>query len=448
MAFMDSMRFFNIIRDDGDLLSATPNDVLSGKMFVGKTKKFQQGEIPVLQNYSNVSLLCGQSFTVAYGHNTRDYTVTAVDLLSQTSGTMTENDLLFGRIGWVNGVQITGTMYNNGMVNVTLDAGESYSINIGYHNGLGRVSARSLAEQTIGTALAEHILIGKTAWVNGINIAGTMINNTAESIVLECCGSYNIQEGYHNGTGKVTAASLSSQTQGTAAATDIAFGKIAWVNGIQITGSIPLIATQTVNIPINGTYIIPAGIHGGLGKVTQSIETINGLIITPSFEDQTIEVAEKYMLSDITVTGIDAFNFARSYNENLFSDTVTLTAASGTKELIRLGTDNWHDAFTLNIYNLATQLGLNGTFLGSKKNCVAMIDNLVQSANDGYAKARIYEDPINNKYIDIKVTVDTVTYEHIFTMTWTLSNITTFNQVKVVITDGPRFRKYGDSHDI
>ena len=85
----------------------------------------------------------------------------------------TPEDILAGKKAWVNGNQITGTMVNRGTVNQTLKAGESYTIPEGYHNGSGKVTAASLASQTPGTATADDITSGKTAWVNGIKITGT-----------------------------------------------------------------------------------------------------------------------------------------------------------------------------------------------------------------------------------------------------------------------------------
>ena len=81
-----------------------------------------------------------------------------------------------------------------------------------------------------------ELLVGKTAYVNEQKITGTMADNGAVSQNLNAGGSYTIPAGYHNGQGKVNANSLASQTSGTAAAVDIASGKTAYVNGEKITG--------------------------------------------------------------------------------------------------------------------------------------------------------------------------------------------------------------------
>ena len=85
---------------------------------------------------------------------------------------------------------------------------------------------------------ASDLLTGKTANdSNGEKVNGTMPNNGAKTASLNCGGSYTIPKGYHNGSGKVTANSLSSQTSANATASDIVKGKTAWVNGSKLTGT-------------------------------------------------------------------------------------------------------------------------------------------------------------------------------------------------------------------
>ena len=54
------------------------------------------------------------------------------------------------------------------------------------------------------TASAEYILVGYTGYVKDQLIVGTMPDNGAVDVHLNCGESYKIPAGYHNGEGKVT----------------------------------------------------------------------------------------------------------------------------------------------------------------------------------------------------------------------------------------------------
>lgn len=88
-------------------------------------------------------------------------------------------------------------MANQGAKTAALNAGGSYAIPAGYHNGSGRVTANSLASQTSANAAAGHILSGKTAWVNGSKLTGNIasmggqaITPTAAQQTVSCSGKY------------------------------------------------------------------------------------------------------------------------------------------------------------------------------------------------------------------------------------------------------------------
>ena len=109
------------------------------------------------------------------------------------------------------------------------------------------------------TAVAGEILTGKTAYVKGSKVTGTMANQGAVSQAVNAGGSYTIPAGYHNGSGKVTGNTLASQTSATAAAGNIESGYTAWVNGSKVTGTlVPKTITQAVASPSgNDTMVIP-----------------------------------------------------------------------------------------------------------------------------------------------------------------------------------------------
>ena len=99
-------------------------------------------------------------------------------LLSQTNATA--DKILSGYKAYSGGKLLTGTMPNRGAVSSSLNCGQSYTIPAGYHNGAGKVTANSLASQTVGTATANNLSSGTTAYVNGQKITGngTDVNNS------------------------------------------------------------------------------------------------------------------------------------------------------------------------------------------------------------------------------------------------------------------------------
>ena len=137
-------------------------------------------------------------------------------------------------------------------------------------------SIKTLEQATAdANATASNILVDKTAYVNGTKITGTMPNKGAVTASLNCGGSYTIPAGYHNGSGKVTANSLASQTSANATAGDILKNKTAWVNGSKITGAMPNLSADT---PIqhesnNSTKVIQAD-GAFIGNNTDGVQRI------------------------------------------------------------------------------------------------------------------------------------------------------------------------------
>lgn len=86
-------------------------------------------------------------------------------------------------------------------------------------------------------AVSPSLLTGYTAYVGNKYITGSMANQGAVTAVLNCGQIYSIPSGYHNGSGKITANSLESQTQATATANNLSAGATGWVNGRLITGN-------------------------------------------------------------------------------------------------------------------------------------------------------------------------------------------------------------------
>lgn len=165
-------------------------------------------------------------------------TVAAIPDIYQdvSSVTAAAGDVLTGKIFvTADGKVITGTMANNGTVTKQLDTtAVTYTIPAGYHKGDGKVSitletktvtptktvqditptdGKVLSKVTVAaipdkyvdttdaTAAAAYILDGKTAYVNGTKIEGTMANNGSATMSMDGITktSLTIPAGYTSG---------------------------------------------------------------------------------------------------------------------------------------------------------------------------------------------------------------------------------------------------------
>lgn len=208
------------------------------------------------------------------------------------------------------GAEVAGTMRNYGGVSKTIDGHTpSYTIPAGYHNGTGKVEVvceslevtpqkkeaiymsgigqvytyvtvnpipDAYQDVTAVDAEAAHVLSGKKIVdAAGAVVTGTMVDNGAKTASLNAGGSYTIPAGYHNGSGKITANSLASQTAATAGATDILSGKTAWVGGTKLTGTMANNGsmTKTIDGLTTTSVTVPAGYtSGGTVSLTTDIE--------------------------------------------------------------------------------------------------------------------------------------------------------------------------------
>ena len=116
---------------------------------------------------------------------------TALDNKTAELATLNENlgkvtasasDVLTGKTILTSSGLLTGSMTNNGSISQTLNDGGSYTIPKGYHDGTGKVIANTLASQTSATAVASNLLSEKTAWINGSKITGTMTNKSGKTV--------------------------------------------------------------------------------------------------------------------------------------------------------------------------------------------------------------------------------------------------------------------------
>ena len=135
-------------------------------------------------------------------------------------GTATAPDILEGKTATVPSGVITGTMPNNGSVTITPGTTDQ-AIEAGYHDGTGKV-------------------VGDSALITDNIKSGSSIFGV---------------------TGKT---SVVDTADATATTTDIAAGKTAYVNGAKVTGTLAVQATAAQTITPGTTDVVkPAGIYDG-----------------------------------------------------------------------------------------------------------------------------------------------------------------------------------------
>jgi hypothetical protein len=148
-----------------------------------------------------------------------------------------------------------------------------------------------------GDVVANEIILGKKAWVDGIEIVGNMSEIGAQTIVPGT-GDQSISEGYHDGTGTVSgdedlvAANIKSGINifgiegdslvvntgsGTAVGSQILAGEKAWVDGSEIMGTLTNVG-QEIIVPGALSQTIPEGYHDGTGMVNGDVDLVAGNI--------------------------------------------------------------------------------------------------------------------------------------------------------------------------
>ncbi|WP_252235599.1 phage tail protein [Clostridium sp. CH2] len=171
-----------------------------------------------------------------------------------------------------------------------------------------------------GNATADKVLSGSTFTNDSGPQTGNMANQGTKTASLNCGGSYIIPAGYHNGSGKVTANSLASQTPGNAAAAQILSGFSAWVNGSKVNGS--------ATIESLGASRFEVGTISGANKQTINLGFTPNLILVSSYRDGGKSDERRLFLKDatkklynyayaLTIGGMGAYEIGSSSWENI-----------------------------------------------------------------------------------------------------------------------------------
>ena len=261
----NGVSIFNVTGTYTSDATAAATHILKDKIAYSKGSKIT-GTMTNNGAWSCTGINAGAEYTIPTGYHSGSGKIIANSLSAQTEATATAADIIKGKTAWVDGSKITGSMeylakaeqlpttYGRATASkltglgatgieelpaVAISAALTNAITTKKYVDASTSIVTKAAVSQFGTASAANVLAGQTFTSSaGFNATGTMTNQGAKTATLNAGGSYTIPAGYHNGSGKVTANSLASQTSGSAAANEILSGETAWVNGTKITGSL------------------------------------------------------------------------------------------------------------------------------------------------------------------------------------------------------------------
>lgn len=236
---------------------------------------------------------------------------------------------------------VDGTMPNNGEQSATLKCGQSKQIPAGYTPG-GTVTAADLASQTGATAAANQISSGKTAWVNGQKVTGTLTERGQyQSGGAAFTGSYFAVKSLPEGIYRKNGASWAPEARCTADqlrnALGITAGKIKKGEVIAgVTGTWEGYVANPTDLYYKGSN--PAGFYvsdngGGYASASFDGVYITAKSTTTSANAVTITARKAYNLSGYSKLIIE-LNVTKATSHTDTNGGIALK--NGSEELIRI----------------------------------------------------------------------------------------------------------------
>ena len=190
------------------------------------------------------------------------------EVVDTTSGNAGAGDVKSGKVAWVQGAAVTGTIAtvtlspNNDTVSngcyaaTTLHAVDPDLVTNNIRSGItifGFAGNTNVVDTSSGNAMAGDVKSGQVAWVQGAAVTGTIATVTLSGTTTNMVAGYyaatnlaqvatnlataNIKAGMtiFGVTGKTE---VVDTTSGTAEAGDVILGQVAWVQGAAVTGTI------------------------------------------------------------------------------------------------------------------------------------------------------------------------------------------------------------------
>ena len=152
-------------------------------------------------------------------------------------------------------------------------------------------------------ATNDVVVTGYTCYVKDELVIGNMPIPTVDKKSLVPSEQIDLSHGYYKGTDQISASTLSDETVATAVSSDLLSTYKGWAGGNLIDGTIINRGALSQSFGVNASYTIPQGWHNGSGKVTQSLAVQGAVGITPTSWNQTVCDAGRWTTGEQWVWG-------------------------------------------------------------------------------------------------------------------------------------------------
>ena len=218
-----------------------------------------------------------------------------------SSGDATAGDLLAGSVAWADGAAITGTIPARGVGPTLLPTTTVQTLESGYwstpitvtgdsdlvagnlHAGatlFGVTGDGAVVDTSSGDATAADLLAGAVVWADGLEITGAIANRGVAPTLVPTTTAQSLGEGSWSTSITVTGDSdlvagnirqgvtlfgvtgdgaVADTRDATATASDLLNGKVAWANGVEVTGAVAERGIGATITPTNTDQIAAAG---------------------------------------------------------------------------------------------------------------------------------------------------------------------------------------------
>ena len=153
------------------------------------------------------------------------------------------------------------------------------------------------------TATNDVVVTGYTCYVKDELVIGNIPIPTVDKKSLVPSEQIDLSHGYYKGTDQISASTLSDETVATAVSSDLLSTYKGWAGGNLIDGTMANRGAISQSMGVNASYTIPQGWHNGSGKVTQALAVQGAVGITAGTGNQTVCSAGRWTTGDLWVWG-------------------------------------------------------------------------------------------------------------------------------------------------